>query len=99
MPKAALRASAQALPEAKPHPDAEVQDRCRWFRAYGDLEGDIYDLARMLRAADHLQHSSDGEDLKSSACLLYDKAFEMAKSLDQKYQSLAKNRSTAEAVQ
>ncbi len=42
-------------------------------------------LARMLRAADYIQHSGK-EDLKGEACLLYDKAVEMAESLDQKYQ-------------
>jgi hypothetical protein len=56
-----------------------------WFDAYGDLEGDLHDLVCMLRAADHLYHESDDEDLRSSTILIYDKAVEMAKELDQKY--------------
>jgi hypothetical protein len=56
-----------------------------WFDVYGDLESDIYDLMRMLRAADHLYHGSDDEDLRTSTVLLYDLAAEMAQELDRKY--------------
>jgi hypothetical protein len=53
--------------------------------AYRRLEEDIHDLARMLRAADHLQSCGE-EDMESSARLLVEKAAEMAEKLDQKYQ-------------
>jgi hypothetical protein len=79
--------NAQALPEDRSHPDATAPQAVDWVQdAFRDLEGDIDDLARMLRAADHLQYSGD-EDLERSARLLYDKAVEMAGNLNRKYQN------------
>jgi hypothetical protein len=56
--------------------------------AHRALENDIYDLMRMLRAADYLQSSAatDNEDLASSARLLVEQAAKMAEDLNEKYQ-------------
>jgi hypothetical protein len=85
MPKATVRANARTLPEAKlPNPDVSAPRPADWFeRAYLDLESDIFDLKRMLRAAEHLR---EGEGMKDEANLLYEKALEMAERLDRKYQ-------------
>ena len=77
MPKATVRANARTLPEED------------WEDAHRAIENDIYDLMRMLRAADYLQTyaSMDGdEDLASSARLLVEQAAKMAEDLNEKYQ-------------
>jgi hypothetical protein len=53
-----------------------------------DLEIDIYDLNRMLRAAEFLQTEGAGEeDIASSARLLVEHAAKMANDLHKKYQA------------
>ena len=81
MPKSTLRANAQALPKATPHPDAAAPETA----TSGDLEDDIYSLLRILRAIVYLQ-DSENEELEISARFLAKKAFEMAENLDVKYQ-------------
>jgi hypothetical protein len=62
-----------------------------------DLESDIYDLNRMLRAAEFLQTEGDGEEeIASSARLLVEQAAKMANDLHEKYQaSFTGNKGTA----
>lgn len=76
MPKATLRANAQAKPPkaAAPEPAAS-----------SDLEDDIYRLVRMLRAIVHLQ-DSENEELQSAARFLTENACKMGEDLDSKYQ-------------
>jgi hypothetical protein len=53
-----------------------------------DLENDIYDLNRMLRAAEFLQTESGGEEeIASSARLLVEQAAKMANDLHAKFQA------------
>jgi hypothetical protein len=80
MPKATVRANAQALPEAK-HLKAAAPETA----ASSDLEDDIYRLVRMLRAIVHLQ-DSENEELQSAARFLTENACKMAEDLDLKYQ-------------
>jgi hypothetical protein len=54
-------------------------------RVHCELENPIYDLMRLLRAAEHLQEEGD-EDLRSSACLIVELAAQKADELNEKYQ-------------
>ena len=81
MPKATVRAKAQALPEAAKHPKAAAPGTA----TSGDLEDDIYSVLRILRAIVHLQ-DSENEELENPARFLTKKACEMAENLDLKYQ-------------
>jgi hypothetical protein len=72
-----------------PTPEATDRPADRFEVAHRAIEKDIYDLMRMLRAADYLQSAvaMDGdEDLASSARLLVEQAAKMAEDLNEKYQ-------------
>jgi hypothetical protein len=72
-----------------PTPEATDRRADRFEAAHRAIEEDIYDLIRMLRAADYLQSSAvmDGDEvLASSARLLVEQAARMAEDLSEKYQ-------------
>jgi hypothetical protein len=53
--------------------------------AHRALEMPIYDLFRLVRAAEHLQEEGD-DDLCSSACLIVELAAQKAHELNEQYQ-------------
>jgi hypothetical protein len=71
---------------AAPKAPASPQTNYQLLRsAFAELEIPIYDLMRLLRAAEHLQEEGD-EDLRNSACLIVELAFKMADELNEQYQ-------------
>ena len=79
MPNATVRANARATPEAS-------QTNYQLLKAdFAALEGPIYDVMRLLRAAAHLQEEGD-KDLRSSANLIVDLALKKADELNEQYQ-------------
>ena len=79
MPNATVRANARTLPEAS-------QTNYQLLKAdFAALEIRIYDLMRLLHAAEHLQEQSD-EDLRNSACLIVELAAQKVDELNEQYQ-------------
>jgi hypothetical protein len=88
-PVSLARQNAEAVMEQPMSTNTEAQtaiaDCDEWRRVHSELENPIYDLMRLLRAAEHLQEEDD-EDLRSSAKLLVEQAAKMADDLNEKYQ-------------
>jgi hypothetical protein len=90
MSSTTVRANAQGFSETQHSYAAAARGNDWATKAYQNLEGDIYDLVRMLRGADYLHHSG-GEDMKDTATLLYNTALAMAEDLDRTYHKRLKN--------
>jgi hypothetical protein len=60
---------------------AAIAEYDEWRRVHSELENPIYDLMRLLRAAEHLQEEGD-EDLRSSAKLLVEQGCRFPARLD-----------------